>query len=112
MPVDQYIGGAEHACMHLIYARFFTKALRDLGMLNFDEPFTKLLTQESEFFLESTGEALESQIIKNYEQKNPSKFNELIPLMIKSLQIDKQEDGKSVSFEDRLLSEIKKIIQI
>jgi leucyl-tRNA synthetase len=45
LPVDQYIGGAEHACMHLIYARFFTKALRDLGFLNFDEPFTKLFNQ-------------------------------------------------------------------
>jgi len=45
MPVDQYIGGAEHACMHLIYARFFTKALRDLGFLKFDEPFTKLFNQ-------------------------------------------------------------------
>ena len=45
MPVDQYIGGAEHACMHLIYARFFIKALRDLGFLNFDEPFTKLFNQ-------------------------------------------------------------------
>ena len=45
MPVDQYIGGIEHACMHLIYARFFTKALRDMGYLNFDEPFKRLLTQ-------------------------------------------------------------------
>lgn len=45
LPVDQYIGGAEHACMHLIYARFFTKALRDLGYLNFDEPFTNLFNQ-------------------------------------------------------------------
>jgi leucyl-tRNA synthetase len=45
MPVDQYIGGAEHACMHLIYARFFTKALRDLGYLDFDEPFIKLFNQ-------------------------------------------------------------------
>ncbi len=45
MPVDQYIGGAEHACMHLIYARFFTKALRDLKYLKFDEPFTKLFNQ-------------------------------------------------------------------
>ena len=45
MPVDQYIGGAEHACMHLIYARFFTKALRDLGYLSFDEPFTRLFNQ-------------------------------------------------------------------
>jgi len=45
LPVNQYIGGAEHACMHLIYARFFTKALRDLGYLDFDEPFTKLFNQ-------------------------------------------------------------------
>ena len=45
MPVDQYIGGAEHACMHLIYARFFVKALRDLKMLKFDEPFKKLFNQ-------------------------------------------------------------------
>jgi leucyl-tRNA synthetase len=45
MPVDQYIGGAEHACMHLIYARFYTKFLRDLGLINFDEPFTKLFHQ-------------------------------------------------------------------
>jgi len=45
MPVDQYIGGAEHACMHLIYARFFTKALRDLGFVKIDEPFPKLFNQ-------------------------------------------------------------------
>ncbi|MFH1521464.1 MAG: leucine--tRNA ligase [archaeon] len=45
LPVDQYIGGAEHACMHLIYARFFTKALRDLGFLDFDEPFKALFNQ-------------------------------------------------------------------
>ncbi len=45
MPVDFYTGGAEHACMHLIYARFFTKALRDLGFLKVDEPFKKLFNQ-------------------------------------------------------------------
>lgn len=45
MPVDQYIGGIEHAIMHLLYARFFTKALRDIGLYNIDEPFTRLLCQ-------------------------------------------------------------------
>jgi leucyl-tRNA synthetase len=45
MPVDQYIGGISHAILHLLYARFWTKVMRDMGLVNYDEPFTRLLTQ-------------------------------------------------------------------
>ncbi len=45
MPVDQYIGGIEHAILHLLYSRFWSKVMRDLGLVNYDEPFANLLTQ-------------------------------------------------------------------
>ena len=45
MPVDQYIGGIEHAILHLLYSRFYTRVLRDFGLVDFPEPFTNLLTQ-------------------------------------------------------------------
>jgi len=72
IPVDQYIGGIEHAVLHLLYSRFFTKFLKDVGMINFDEPFINLLTQgmvlkEGEVMSKSKGNIVEPDgIIKNY----------------------------------------------
>ncbi|MGB9748402.1 MAG: class I tRNA ligase family protein [Candidatus Woesearchaeota archaeon] len=65
MPVDQYIGGIEHAILHLLYSRFFTKALRDLGLIDVDEPFKKLLTQ--------------GMVLKNGEVMSKSKGNVVDP---------------------------------
>jgi len=72
MPVDQYIGGIEHAVLHLLYSRFFTKFLKDIGMINFEEPFINLLTQgmvlkEGEVMSKSKGNIVEPDgIIKKY----------------------------------------------
>jgi leucyl-tRNA synthetase len=72
MPVDQYIGGIEHAILHLLYSRFFTKFIRDLGMIDFNEPFTRLLTQgmvlkDGEVMSKSRGNIVDpDSIIKHY----------------------------------------------
>jgi len=72
MPVDQYIGGIEHAILHLLYARFFTKFFKDLEMIEFDEPFGKLLTQgmvlkDGEVMSKSRGNIVDPDaIIKEY----------------------------------------------
>lgn len=72
MPVDQYIGGIEHAILHLLYSRFFTKFFKDLGMIDFDEPFQRLLTQgmvlkDGEVMSKSRGNIVDpDSIIKNY----------------------------------------------
>ncbi|HOA47350.1 MAG TPA: leucine--tRNA ligase [Candidatus Pacearchaeota archaeon] len=72
LPVDLYIGGAEHAVMHLLYARFFTKALKDLGYLDFSEPFSKLFNQGTIYYKgakmsKSRGNVIRpDEIIKKY----------------------------------------------
>lgn len=72
MPVDQYIGGIEHAILHLLYSRFFTKFFKDLGMIEFEEPFSRLLTQgmvlkEGEVMSKSRGNIVDPDaIIKKY----------------------------------------------
>ncbi len=65
LPVDLYTGGAEHAVMHLLYARFFTKAVRDMGLLEFDEPFTKLFNQGT--------------IIREHQKMSKSRGNVITP---------------------------------
>lgn len=72
MPVDQYIGGIEHAVLHLLYSRFFTKFLKDIGLIDFSEPFGKLLTQgmvlkDGEVMSKSRGNIVDpDSIIKRY----------------------------------------------
>ena len=101
LPVDQYVGGIEHAILHLLYSRFFTKVLRDRNLLNFDEPFQRLLTQgmvqaityknaEGQFIVPDkitdldnptdpeTGETLKV----SYEKMSKSKFNGVPPSQV------------------------------
>ncbi|MFK8184681.1 MAG: leucine--tRNA ligase [Phormidesmis sp.] len=101
LPVDQYVGGIEHAILHLLYSRFFTKVLRDRGLLNFDEPFSRLLTQgmvQAITYKNSDGQFIVPENITDlahptdpdtgeklsvsYEKMSKSKFNGVPPAQV------------------------------
>ena len=101
LPVDQYVGGIEHAILHLLYSRFFTKVLRDRGLLNFDEPFQRLLTQgmvQAITYKSSDGQFIVPENIADinnptdpgtgeplkvsFEKMSKSKFNGISPIAV------------------------------
>ncbi|MBW2991967.1 leucine--tRNA ligase [Candidatus Woesearchaeota archaeon] len=110
MPVDQYIGGIEHACMHLIYARFFTKALRDLKLLNFDEPFIRLLCQgmvikDGAKMSKSIGNVVDpGEIINKYGSDTARLFILFTSLPEKELEWSDQGVAGSFRFINRVYS--------
>lgn len=81
MTVDQYVGGIEHAILHLLYSRFFTKVVRDRGLVNVDEPFKRLLTQG---------------MVQGLTYKNPKTGKFVIPDNVYSVE-DKNDKGETIS---------------
>ncbi len=113
MPVDQYIGGIEHAIMHLLYARFFIKALRDLGLLSFGEPFTRLLTQgmvlkEGKVMSKSAGNVVDpSAIIEKFGADTARTFILSVSLPTKELEWDDKGAHSTSRFLQRLFRFVK-----
>jgi len=104
LPVDQYIGGIEHAVMHLLYARFFHKLMRDVGLIQSDEPFTRLLTQgmvTAETFYRKVGEGKE----EFFEPSEVTVSHDDRGAITSAILID---DGKPVSIKVEKMGKSKK----
>lgn len=94
LPVDQYIGGVEHACMHLLYARFFHKVIRDLGLVKTSEPFSRLLTQgmvvSPSYYDPKSKKYFHPSELKNDEAKHPETSD---PLIVKVEKMSKSKNN-------------------
>ncbi|MFP4117518.1 MAG: leucine--tRNA ligase [Candidatus Woesearchaeota archaeon] len=114
MPVDQYIGGIEHACMHLIYARFYTKALRDMGYVDIDEPFKKLLTlgmviKDGAKMSKSVGNVVDPiDIIENYGSDTARTF--ILFASLPEKELDWNDDGVEATY--RFLKRVFNLLEI
>ena len=117
MPVDQYIGGIEHAIMHLLYARFFIKALRDLKLLSFDEPFSNLLCQgmvlkDGEVMSKSKGNVVDPrEIIEKYGADTGRLFVLFVALPEKELEWSDQGVNGAFRFLNRVYNLVEEEIK-
>jgi len=113
LPVDQYVGGVEHAILHLLYSRFTTKVLKDLGVINFDEPFSRLFTQgmitkNGVKMSKSKGNSVQpDDLIKKYG----SDTYRLYTLFIGPPERDAEWDDRAVEGGFRFLNRVWKLFQ-
>ena len=118
MPVDQYIGGIEHAILHLLYARFFTKALRDLGLHKSDEPFSRLLCQgmvikDGAKMSKSLGNIVDpAEIIEKYGPDTARLFILFAASPEKELEWSDKEVNGAYRFINRIYNMIEKIDKV